>query len=242
MTAERPKNPTPEELRDWLVTTLQRANEQYYIESRPELTDAEFDKLLRELQALEETQPDLILPDSPTQRVGGTARDDMAKVEHRVPMLSIENAMNADEARAWWQRTADDAGEDVELSVEPKYDGLSCELVYLEGLLQVASTRGDGKVGEDVTPNVKTIRTVPIRLNSSKRPPPARLEVRGEIYIDKQAFADLNERLEQDGQKTYVNPRNTASGSLRQLDTKKTAQRPLSAVWYQIANQDELDL
>ena len=242
MASKRPKNPSTTKLRDWLVETLERANHQYYVESRPDLTDAEFDGFLRELQALESEHPDLQLPDSPTQRVGGTPRDDLAKVKHRVPMLSIENAMNAEEALAWWQRTADDAGEDVELSVEPKYDGLSCELVYLDGLLTVASTRGDGKVGEEVTPNVKTIRTVPMRLSNFRRPIPPRLEVRGEVYIEKQAFADLNNRLEQDGQKTYVNPRNTASGSLRQLDSRKSAQRPLSAVWYQIANQDELEL
>ncbi|MHC4841379.1 MAG: NAD-dependent DNA ligase LigA [Planctomycetota bacterium] len=242
MALKRPKSMSQTELRDWLAQTIQRANHLYYVDACPDLTDAEYDALLRELHELESEHPDLLLPDSPTQRVGGVARDDLAKVEHRVPMLSIENAMNAEEAEAWWQRTADDAGDGIELSAEPKYDGLSCELVYIDGLLTVASTRGDGKVGEEVTPNVKTIRSVPLRLNDSKRAIPPRLEVRGEVYIEKQAFAELNDRLEQDGLKTYVNPRNTASGSLRQLDAKKSAQRPLSAVWYQIANQNELEL
>ena len=237
-----PTNGTPEKIRDWLVSTLELANQQYYVDAQPDLTDAEYDTLMRELQTLESEHPTLALPDSPTQRVGGVPRDDLAKVPHRIPMLSIENAMNADEARAWWERTSGDAGEDVELSVEPKYDGLSCELVYLDGVLCVASTRGDGKIGEDVTPNVKTIRALPITLDTTKREAPSRLEVRGEVYIDKLDFADLNDRLEQDGQKTYVNPRNTAAGSLRQLDARKSAKRPLSAVWYQIANQEELDL
>lgn len=236
--AKRPSSEDPLKLHGWLCNAIQWHNRLYYEQSAPEITDAEYDALMRELEALEADHPELRTPDSPTQRVGVGLRADLAKVEHRVPMLSIENAMNEEEARAWFRRLADDAG-DLELICEPKYDGLSCELVYEDGRLKVASTRGDGKIGEEVTPNVRTIKTVPQTLKGKF---PERLEVRGEVYIEKQAFAKLNERLEQEGAKTYVNPRNTASGSLRQIDPRKSAARPLSAVWYQIANPEDLQL
>ncbi|MBZ0136693.1 MAG: NAD-dependent DNA ligase LigA [Planctomycetes bacterium] len=231
---KRPAGSDPARLHAWLSATLRRHNHLYYAKAQPEVTDAEYDRLMRDLEAIEAEHPELRTPDSPTQQVGAGLRSELAKVDHRIPMLSIENAMNEDEARAWYKRIADDIG-DVELICEPKYDGLSCELVYENGRLTVASTRGDGKTGEDVTPNVRTIKTVPHTLKGEF---PQRLEVRGEIYIEKQAFAELNERLEQEGAKTYVNPRNTASGSLRQIDAAKTARRPLSAVWYQVANPE----
>lgn len=237
----RPKSKDPQTAIDWLVAALRWHNHLYYTHAQPEISDAEFDALMRELEALEKKHPLLAHPDSPTRLVGAGLRSDLPKVEHRVPMLSIENAMNEDEARAWHQRISADVG-DVELICEPKYDGLSCELVYEDGTLTVASTRGDGKIGEDVTPNVKTIQSVPVHLDASRRQAPKRLEVRGEVYITKDDFAKLNERLEQEGQKTYVNPRNTASGSLRQIDARNSAQRPLSAVWYQIANPEECSL
>ncbi len=238
----RPKSKDPAKLVDWLTAALHWHNHLYYAKAAPKVTDAEYDALLRELEGLERKFPLLAHPDSPTKRVGSGVRDDLPKMEHRVPMLSIENAMNEEETRAWWQRIADDAGPDLELLTEPKFDGLSCELVYEHGKLKLAGTRGDGKTGEDVTPNVRTILSVPRSLDTSNRKAPARLEVRGEVYIEKQAFAELNERLEQDGQKTYVNPRNTASGSLRQLDHNNSAQRPLSAVWYQVANPEDCGL
>lgn len=233
----RPKDNDPQALHDWLCATIRRHDCLYYEQSAPEITDAEYDKLMRELEEIEAKRPELQTPDSPTQTVGAGLRSELAKVEHRTPMLSIANAMDADEARAWVERVYNDVGE-VELICEPKYDGLSCELVYEDGKLTIASTRGDGKIGEDVMPNVKTIQSVPQTLKNA----PARLEVRGEVYINKQDFAELNERLEQEGAKTYVNPRNTASGSLRQIDHRKSAQRPLSAVWYQVANPDEAKL
>ncbi|MCA8912836.1 MAG: NAD-dependent DNA ligase LigA, partial [Planctomycetes bacterium] len=243
--ADKPKKPgkrpaadDPGKLHEWLCDAVRWHNYLYYEQAEPEVTDAEYDRLMRDLEALEAEHPELQTPDSPTQQVGVGLRSDLAKVEHRVPMLSIENAMNEEEARAWFKRLEDDAG-DVELICEPKYDGLSCELVYEDGKLKVASTRGDGKVGEDVTPNVKTIKSVPVKLKGKF---PKRLEIRGEVYIEKQAFAELNERLEQEGAKTYVNPRNTASGSLRQIDARKSAARPLSAVWYQVANPEEAKL
>ncbi|MBX3460162.1 MAG: NAD-dependent DNA ligase LigA [Planctomycetes bacterium] len=230
----RPNSKDPQAQIDWLVAALRWHNHLYYSKSAPEISDPEFDALMRELEALEKKHPLLAHPDSPTRVVGAGARGGLAPMEHRVPMLSIENAMNAEEARAWLKRITDDVG-DVELVCEPKYDGLSCELVYIDGKLAQAGTRGDGKVGEDVTANIRTIASVPQKISKA----PKRLEVRGEVYINKQDFAALNERLEAAGQKTYVNPRNTASGSLRQIDASVTAQRPLSAVWYQIANPED---
>jgi DNA ligase (NAD+) len=219
---------------DWLTAAVRWHNHLYYTHSQPEISDAEFDALLRELEGLEQAHPELAHADSPTKAVGAPVRSGLAKVEHRVPMLSIENAMNEAEAQAWVRRIQDEVG-DVDLACEPKYDGLSCELVYEDGKLTVASTRGDGKVGEAVTDNIRTIDSVPQTLKGV----PRRLEVRGEVFIYKQDFAELNERLQQEGQKTYVNPRNTASGSLRQIDPRVTAQRPLSAVWYQVANPQD---
>lgn len=230
----RPKSKDPQAQIDWLVAALRWHNHLYYGKSAPEISDAEFDALLRELEALERKHPLLAHPDSPTRVVGAGARSGLAPMEHRVPMLSIENAMNPEEALAWLKRITEDVGE-TELLCEPKYDGLSCELVYLDGKLARAGTRGDGKVGEDVTDNIRTIASVPRQVSKA----PKRLEIRGEVYISKQDFATLNQRLEAEGQKTYVNPRNTASGSLRQIDAAVTAQRPLSAVWYQIANPED---
>jgi DNA ligase (NAD+) len=233
----RPDGKDPQALIDWLTAELKRHNALYYAHDRPEISDAEFDAMLRELEQLEQKYPKLAHADSPTKTVGAPVRSELKKVEHRVPMLSIANAMNEAEARAWVKRVYDEVGE-VDLICEPKYDGLSCELVYEDGKLTVASTRGDGTIGEDVTPNVRTIESVPQTLKGA----PARLEVRGEIFIYKEDFAKLNERLEQEGLKTYVNPRNTAAGSLRQLDHRVTAQRPLSAVWYQVANPEDCGL
>lgn len=223
-----------------LCAEIRRHDRLYYEQSAPEITDAEYDRLFRELQTLEKEHPGLISPDSPTQRVSGQARGDLAKVEHRVPMVSIANSMNPDETRAWHKFVADELGHDeFDLFCEPKYDGLSCELVYEQGQLKVASTRGDGSIGEDVTPNIRTIKTVPQKLSGSA---PARVEIRGEVFIEKQDFAKLNLQLEEQGQRTFVNPRNTASGALRQLDAGISAQRPLSAVWYAVVEAETLGL
>lgn len=237
----RPKSKDAQAQIDWLTAALRWHNHLYYAKSQPEISDAEFDALMRELESLEKKYPLLAHADSPTRLVGAGARSGLPPMEHRIPMLSIENAMNEAEALAWLKRITDDAG-DVELICEPKYDGLSCELVYENGTLKLAGTRGDGKTGEDVTPNIKTIASVPVHLDDSRRKVPKRLEIRGEVYIAKDDFAKLNERLEQDGLKTYVNPRNTASGSLRQVDARNSAQRPLSAVWYQVANPEDCGL
>lgn len=232
----RPKSKDPARLHQWLCDAIRWHDHLYYVNSEPEVTDAQYDALMRELEALEKADPSLVTPDSPTQRVGGDVRGDLAKVEHRVPMVSIANSMNPDETRAWHKFIQDDLGHgDFELFCEPKFDGLSCELVYQGGKLKVASTRGDGSVGEDVTPNIRTIASVPQTLKGKA---PKLLEVRGEVYIEKQAFADMNAELEEQGLKTYVNPRNTASGALRQLDPKISAQRPLSAVWYAVVEAD----
>jgi DNA ligase (NAD+) len=234
---KRPKSKDPKVLIDWLTAAARWHNHLYYAKAAPEISDSEFDALLRELDQLESEHPNLAHPDSPTRLVGAGARSDLPPMEHRVPMLSIENAMTEEETRAWHKRITDDVG-DVELICEPKFDGLSCELVYENGSLKLAGTRGDGKTGEDITPNIKTIHSVPVHIRAA----PPRLEVRGEVYINKSDFARLNERLQQEGQKTYVNPRNTASGSLRQIDARMTAQRPLSAVWYQVANPQDCGL
>jgi len=232
----RPKPDNPTRLHAWLCAAIGWHDHLYYVNSTPEVTDAEYDKLMRELEALERANPKLVTPKSPTQRVGGQARSDLAKVEHRVPMVSIQNSMNPDETRAWHKFVQDELGhDDFELFCEPKFDGLSCELVYEGGKLKVASTRGDGSIGEDVTPNIRTIKSVPQALAGRA----AKLvEVRGEVYIEKQAFADMNAELEEQGLKTYVNPRNTASGALRQLDASVSARRPLSAVWYALVESE----
>ncbi len=223
-----------------LCAEIKRHDRLYYEQAAPEISDAAYDQLMRELEALEKAHPEFITPDSPTQKPGGQARSDLAKVEHRVPMVSISNSMNPDETRAWHKFVADELGrDDFELLCEPKYDGLSCELVFENGKLKVASTRGDGFIGEDVTPNVRTIKSVPQTLKGKA---PERVEIRGEVYIDKDDFAKLNAQLEEQGQKTFVNPRNTASGALRQLDAAITAARPLSAVWYQVVEADTLGL
>jgi DNA ligase (NAD+) len=234
----RPKTKDPARLHAWLSEAVNWHNHLYYTRAEPEISDADFDRLMRDLEALEAEHPELQTAESPTQQVGAGARSGLPPAEHRIPMLSIENAMNEEEARAWYARIAEDLP-DPELICEPKFDGLSCELVYEAGKLLLAGTRGDGKVGEDVTANVRTIASVPQKLKGKF---PRRLEVRGEVYIEKQAFAALNERLEQEGAKTYVNPRNTAAGSLRQVDASKSAQRPLSAVWYQVANPEDAKL
>jgi len=232
----RPTAKDPAKLHRWLCAAIGWHDQQYYVNSAPEITDGEYDSLMRELEALERANAELVTPDSPTQRVGGAARSDLAKVEHRVPMVSIANSMNPQETQAWHQFVQEELGHgDFELFCEPKFDGLSCELVFEAGRLKVASTRGDGFIGEDVTPNIRTIKSVPQTLKGKF---PARVEVRGEVYIEKQAFADMNAELEEQGLKTYVNPRNTASGALRQLDPTVSARRPLSAVWYAVVEPD----
>ncbi len=207
----------------------------YYVLDQPEISDAEYDKLLRRLEALEREHPELITPDSPTQRVGAAPSEKFAVVRHRTMMMSLANAMNAEEMVEFDRRVKrflKTEGE-IEYVAEIKLDGLSVELVYEDGRLAVASTRGDGINGEDVTANIRTIRSVPLRLLKPKRLPiPKLLEVRGEAILPKQAFAKLNEERERKGEPLFANPRNAAAGSLRQLDPRVTATRPLDIFLY----------
>lgn len=201
----------------------------YYVRDAPTIPDAEFDALLRRLQELEERYPDLAVPDSPTQRVGGTFSTEFAAVDHPERMLSLDNVFSAEELTEWFERVCRDVGEGagVRWLCEPKIDGLAVDLVYEAGRLVRAATRGDGRTGEDVTLNVRTIRDVPQRLDPAGGEPPARLEVRGEVFFPVEAFADLNARLVESGRAPFANPRNAAAGSLRQKDPRVTAQRPL---------------
>ncbi|MDL2718889.1 MAG: NAD-dependent DNA ligase LigA [Acidobacteriota bacterium] len=215
----------------------------YYVEDRPELTDAAYDALIRELIALEEAHPELVTPDSPTQRVGGTPVGELPNVRHEIPLLSLENAYTPEELRAWADRVVDRLGRTPDFVCELKIDGLSISLVYENGALVRAATRGDGTTGEDVTPNVRTIHAIPTVLHaagaarkiSSKVNIPAVLEVRGEVYFPKKSFAALNARREEAGEPLFANPRNAAAGSLRLLDARITASRRLSAFLYSIA-------
>jgi DNA ligase (NAD+) len=227
------------ELRD----EIERHARLYYVEDRPEIADAEYDGLVRELISLEEAHPEIVTPDSPTQRVGGTPVGELPNVRHEIPLLSLENAYTPEELRAWADRVVDRLGRTPDFVCELKIDGLSVSLVYEDGRLVRAATRGDGTTGEDVTPNVRTIHAIPTVLHaagaarriSSKVKIPTVLEVRGEVYFPKKSFADLNTRREEAGEPLFANPRNAAAGSLRLLDSRITAGRRLSAFLYSIA-------
>jgi len=213
---------------------LEYHNRLYYLLDAPEISDADYDALFRELQAIEEQHPELVTPSSPTQRVGGAALDKFAPVSHRVAMLSLENATNEEEIREFDQRVkkilALPAGAEVDYVCEPKMDGLAVEMVYEHGALTLASTRGDGLTGEDVTANIRTIRSLPLRL--SGKDTPQLLEVRGEVYLSLEAFQHINREKEENGEPPFANPRNAAAGSLRQLNPRVTARRPLSVFCY----------
>jgi len=217
----------------WLRDEINRHDYLYYVLNSPEISDSEYDKLRRELEELEREFPDLVTPDSPTQRVGALPRGELPVVEHLRQMLSLESAMKESEVRDFANRVFKALGrEDVEFTAEPKFDGLSVELVYENGVLVRGATRGDGMSGEDITPNVKTIRTVPLRLRGNS--PPVLLAVRGEAIMLLEEFKKLNRYLTERGENTFANPRNAASGSLRQLDSRITAKRPLTFFAYEI--------
>jgi DNA ligase (NAD+) len=202
-------------------------NHRYYVLDQPVISDAQYDKLLRELQGIEAAHPELITPDSPTQRVGATPSDAFGEVRHRVPMTSMDNAFDEDETREWDRRCRQGLErESVVYTTEPKFDGTSVSLRYEHGALVQAGTRGDGTTGEDITANVRTIRTVPLHLLGQGWP--AVLEVRGEVVIPKKDFERFNTEQLNRGDKTFANPRNAAAGSLRQLDSHITAARPLA--------------
>ncbi len=209
-------------------------NYRYYVLDDPVVSDAEFDRLLRELESLEEKYPALITPDSPTQRVGAPPLDKFRSVRHRIPMISLENAFSETEAREFEERLKRFLRLDQEFDyvVEPKMDGCAVELVYENGRLTTGSTRGDGIRGEDVTQNLKTVHTIPLTVLQTREPAPALLEVRGEVYMDLEEFKKLNETRLAQGEAPFANPRNAAAGSLRQLDSNITAARPLKIYCY----------
>ena len=210
---------------------------QYYVQDAPTVSDNEYDGLFRELQALEAKHPNLVAPDSPTQRVGGSAVKAFSSITHRVAMLSLNNAFGDDELRGFDKRVRESLGlSQVEYAVEPKFDGLAITLTYENGIFTQGATRGDGYTGEDVTHNLKTIRSIPQRLNIQN--PPKLLEVRGEVLMFKADFDALNQQQEKRGEKVFANPRNAAAGSLRQLDPNITATRPLSFFAYGLGAND----
>ena len=239
MTSKKDTSPAEEiktlrdQLNDW--------SHRYYVLDDPSVPDAEYDRAFRRLEALEAEHPDLVTSDSPTQRVGDRPLEAFDEVRHDVPMLSLGNAFDEQELRDFDQRVRERLGVKGPVSyvAEPKLDGLAVSLLYENGELVRAATRGDGETGEDITVNVRTIRSVRLKLNGDK--PPARMEVRGEVVMPHEGFARLNKRQEDAGQKTFANPRNAAAGSLRQLDSRITAQRPLEFYAYSVAQLDGED-
>jgi len=222
-----------------LKQQINHHNYLYHVEDAPVISDAEYDKLLVELRQIEADHPDWVTPDSPTQRAGATLSEKFEKVRHPRPILSLANAFGAEDARAWYERVCklDDRVEKAKFVVEPKIDGLSVVLHYRDGLFVQGATRGDGEVGEDITANLRTVKAIPLKIPVAAAPGlslPPYLVVRGEVFIPNAEFDKLNEKLEEAGEKTYLNPRNTAAGSLRQLDPSITAARPLTILVYQI--------
>jgi DNA ligase (NAD+) len=212
-------------------------NYRYHVLDDPQITDAEYDQLMRRLQELEALFPELIQPDSPTQRVGAAPLEAFGTVVHSLPMLSLDNAFSSAEVRDYDARIKRqlDQPDAIDYVAEPKIDGLAVELVYVDGGFVQGSTRGDGVRGEDITPNLRTIRTIPLRLIAAGQVPlPRRLEVRGEVYMTKRDFQRLNARREEEGEPTFANPRNASAGALRQLDPGITARRPLAMFCYGI--------
>ncbi|MEK6684494.1 MAG: NAD-dependent DNA ligase LigA [Nitrospirota bacterium] len=224
-----------------LREAIELHNYRYYVLDAPTLPDAEYDRLFRELQELEANYPRLIVPESPTQRVGSVPLSGFSQVTHRTPMLSLNNAFEDEEVIAFDRRIREPLGvSDVEYAVEPKFDGVAISLTYQTGLLVQGATRGDGHTGEDVSANLRTIKAVPLRLQADS--PPARLEVRGEVLMLKRDFEQLNRAQERKGEKLFVNPRNAAAGSLRQLDPRITATRHLTFLAYALEGVEGLDL
>lgn len=220
-----------EELRN----TIRHNDYLYYVLDQPEISDTEYDHLFRQLVALEEAYPDLVTPDSPTLRVGAPPREGFTQVSHLAPMLSLESVNEEADVRRFDERLRRTLADDrISYVLEPKLDGLSLELVYEDGVLQRAATRGDGRVGEEVTPNVRTIRSVPLKLRRGSRGIPARVSIRGEALMPVQAFERLNARLTEEDKPAFANPRNAAAGSIRQLDPSITAERTLDLFAYEV--------
>ncbi|MDH5638320.1 MAG: NAD-dependent DNA ligase LigA, partial [Nitrospinota bacterium] len=238
--------PRPEDEIERLRHELRRHERLYYIDNSPEISDTEFDSMMRSLVALEEEHPHLATEDSPTRRVGGQPAEQFIQVRHNpaLPMLSLDNAYGMEELEKFHERVVKNLGqEDFQYTVEPKIDGLSVSLVYEKGALILGATRGDGVTGEDVTANVRTIRSIPLRVGRAAvlegASVPDRFEVRGEVYITRDAFARINEKREEEGQPPFANPRNCAAGSLRLLDSRITAARPLDIFLYALYITDD---
>jgi DNA ligase (NAD+) len=234
--SEAPGTSSPTERVAELRRELEHHAHRYYVEDDPEIGDDVYDALLGELRALEAEHPELLTPDSPTQRVGGEPVGRLEKVEHLEPMLSLDNVRSEEELRAWVERMRNHLAREgiarprFKFAVEPKIDGLAISLVYRDGVLERGATRGNGEVGEDVTHNLRTIGAIPLHIDDA----PPLLEVRGEIYMSLKDFTALNERRAEAGQSTFMNPRNSAAGTIRQLDPALAAERPLSMWAYQV--------
>ena len=226
----------------WLCEELSRHAHAYYVLDNPVIPDAEYDAMFRELQQLEAAHPELIRPDSPTQRVGGEPLPEFSQVRHDVPMLSINNGFSHDDILNFDRRVREglEYTAEVDYACELKFDGLAINLRYEHGLLVQAATRGDGATGEDVTANIRTVRSLPLKLRTDH--PPALIDIRGEVLMFKADFARLNQRQREAGQKEFANPRNAAAGSLRQLDSRITAQRKLRFFAYGIGSLDGAEL
>jgi DNA ligase (NAD+) len=237
--------PAPDDWRArsaWLREELTRHSHAYYVLDTPSIPDADYDAMFSELQQLEHAHPELLTADSPTQRVGGTPLPEFAQIRHDVPMLSINNGFSEEDIHAFDKRVSEGLGasQDIAYACELKFDGLAINLRYVNGVLQQAATRGDGATGEDVTANIRTVRSIPLRLRTEH--PPAIIDVRGEVLMFKADFARLNQRQRDAGQKEFANPRNAAAGSLRQLDSRVTAQRSLRFFAYGIGHLEGADL
>ncbi|MGW6853962.1 NAD-dependent DNA ligase LigA [Streptomyces virginiae] len=244
MAAEQQDTAVPTAVRDQHALLAEQVEEhrfRYYVNDQPVVSDAEFDQLLRSLEALEEQYPELRTPDSPTQKVAGAYETDFASVEHRERMLSLDNAFDDEELAAWAERVARDVNtSDYHYLCELKVDGLAVNLTYENGRLTRAATRGDGRTGEDITPNVRTIAEIPDRLQGDRIP--ALVEIRGEVYFPMEKFQELNARLVEAEGKPFANPRNAAAGSLRQKDPKVTASRPLHMVVHGIGAREGFEI
>lgn len=241
MSKEKEEAPIPKAAAQRAATLREQINYHnycYYVLDDPEISDAEFDKLFRELAQLEREHPALITVDSPTQRVGAAPLAAFGEIKHAIPMLSLDNAFSEEEVRAFDRRVRESLKiEVVAYAAEPKLDGLAVSLLYEEGVLVRGATRGDGRTGEDVTQNVRAIPSVPLRLIGKGYP--QRLEVRGEVFMSKRGFRDLNKRQDAQGEKIFANPRNAAAGSIRQLDPRITAARPLELCCYGVGEMEK---
>lgn len=219
---------------------LHRHNHLYYVEARPLISDKEFDLLLRELQDIEARFPDLITPDSPSQRVGGAPLEGFTQIQHTVPMMSLDNTYSEAELEAFFARLQKGLGrEKIDCVIEPKVDGVAITIRYENGVLKHGATRGDGRTGDDVTTNLKTIRTLPLRLPKDG---PQTFEVRGEVFMPKAVFARLNQEREEAGEQLFANPRNSTAGTLKLLDSKIVAKRPLDIVFYGLADATDIQV